>query len=138
MTTYQARAVRDVNWWAVTVPDLPGVFTQARRLDQVEPMVRDALAVYLDVPGHSFDVSIEVSLPHDLDRAVDTARASATKARDAEAQASIAMRSAAVRLKEIGLTVRDAGRVLGVSPQRISQLVGSRPQSQNQTETPHD
>lgn len=29
-------------WWAVEVPGIPGLFTQVRRLDQVETMVRDA------------------------------------------------------------------------------------------------
>jgi hypothetical protein len=31
------------------------VFTQARRLDQVESMVRDALAAYLDTDPRSFE-----------------------------------------------------------------------------------
>jgi len=29
-------------WWAVEVPDVPGLFTQARELDQIPEMVRDA------------------------------------------------------------------------------------------------
>ncbi|NEG89801.1 type II toxin-antitoxin system HicB family antitoxin [Bifidobacterium aerophilum] len=29
-------------WWAVEVPEIPGLFIQARRLDQVEEQVRDA------------------------------------------------------------------------------------------------
>ena len=37
-----AIAERSDGWWAVDVPELPGLFTQARRLDQIDGMVRDA------------------------------------------------------------------------------------------------
>ena len=45
--TVDATAVctRSGGWWAVEVPEIPGLFTQARRLDQVEDMVRDAATV---------------------------------------------------------------------------------------------
>jgi len=46
---YRVRAVRSGNWWSITVPELPGVFSQARRLDQVEAMAREAIAMMLDV-----------------------------------------------------------------------------------------
>ncbi len=46
---YRVRAVRSGSWWAITVPELPGVFSQARRLDQVEAMAREAIAMMLDV-----------------------------------------------------------------------------------------
>lgn len=35
---YRAHAVRSGNWWAIDVPDVPGAFTQVRRLDQAESM----------------------------------------------------------------------------------------------------
>src|SRR5450759_835444 len=47
--TYTARARRSGAWWAIDVPDLPGVYSQARRLDGVESMARDAIALFLDV-----------------------------------------------------------------------------------------
>ena len=46
---YQVRAVRSGNWWAITVPELPGVFAQAKRRDQVEAMAREAIAMMLDI-----------------------------------------------------------------------------------------
>ena len=46
---YRVRAVRSGNWWSITVPELPGVFAQARRLDQVETMAREAIAMMLDI-----------------------------------------------------------------------------------------
>lgn len=41
-TPVEARVTRSDGWWAVSVPDVPGLFTQARRLDQVEGLVREA------------------------------------------------------------------------------------------------
>ena len=46
---YRVRAVRSGGWWAITVPELPGVFSQARRFDQVEAMAREAIALMLDI-----------------------------------------------------------------------------------------
>jgi predicted RNase H-like HicB family nuclease len=37
-----AKATRSGKWWAVEVPEIPGLFTQAKRLDQVVDMVADA------------------------------------------------------------------------------------------------
>jgi predicted RNase H-like HicB family nuclease len=47
---YRVRAQRTRGWWAITVDDLPGVLSQARRRQDVEKMARDAIALYLDVP----------------------------------------------------------------------------------------
>lgn len=59
---YRVRAVRSGGWWAITVPELPGVFSQARRLDQVEPMAREAIAFLLDVDAAQIG-RIEVEQP---------------------------------------------------------------------------
>ena len=37
-----AIAQRSGDWWAIEVPEIPGLFTQTRRLDQTDDMVRDA------------------------------------------------------------------------------------------------
>jgi hypothetical protein len=39
---------RSGRWWAISVPELKGVHTQARRLDQAEAMAREAIALMLD------------------------------------------------------------------------------------------
>ncbi len=33
---YTVRVRRSGAWWAIDVPELPGVYSQARRLDRVE------------------------------------------------------------------------------------------------------
>ncbi len=122
MTTYRVVAQRGEKYWVLTVPEVPGVFSQARNLREVEPMIRDALSLGLEVPPDSFAVDVEVELPKD-----ELAELRAIKA--AQAQALSLQRETAVRSKELvarleseGLTKRDIGQVLGVSQQRVSQL----------------
>lgn len=56
---YAAQCRQDPSgWWFVEVPGVEGGYTQARRRDQVEYMVRDLLSLLLDVPADSFDVIV--------------------------------------------------------------------------------
>ena len=45
----RVEVVRSGRWWAITVPEIGRVFSQARRLDQVEDRAREALALLLDI-----------------------------------------------------------------------------------------
>lgn len=116
-----AIAQRSGRWWAVHVPEVDGAFTQARRLDQVADMTAEAVALLLDVDESTIEVAVE---PHtgkdELIAQVRQAREEADRAAD---QASHVMRSTARELIADGLTVRDVGRVMGISHQRVSQLV---------------
>lgn len=120
--TYTATCVRSDGWWAVEVPDVPGALTQARRLDQVEAMVRDAIATLLQVAEDSFDVVIQARLPRDLDRAVRRAQQARGDAEKAQATAGDATSTAAARLRDADLAMRDVGWLLGISHQRVAQL----------------
>ena len=62
MKRYTARAERSGSWWAISVPEVTGVYTQARRLDQVPDRARDAIAGVLEVPMRSFDVEVLMPL----------------------------------------------------------------------------
>ena len=122
---YLAVARRSGRWWAVEVPLLPGVFTQARTLDAVEPMVRDAIAMFQQVPPESIVVSVRCEAPAEARADVEQALASRAEADRAQAAASAAMRRAVAALAQVGLTNRDAGRLLEVSHQRVAQIAAS-------------
>ena len=121
--TYTARARRSGRWWAIDVPELPGVYSQARRLDRVEPMARDAIALFLDVDPATFDVHLETNLPSDLRQDVDEVGRLRAEADRLQAESSGAMRHLTHELLGRGLSVRDAAEILGISHQRVSQLV---------------
>lgn len=61
MTSYTAICRRSGSWWAVSVPDLKGVHTQARRLNQAAAMTREAIALMLDVDPASIEVTVRPS-----------------------------------------------------------------------------
>ena len=125
--TYTARCQRAGDWWAISVPELRGVNTQARRLEKAEAMARDAIGLFLDVPQDSFDIQIEPVLPRDLQTKVGRVRKVRERAEVSQRQAaSVSAEVADDLVRGAHLTVRDAGRVLGLSHQRIAQLLRAR------------
>lgn len=123
MNRYTVRARRVGGWWALDVDGVPGVHTQVRRIDQAEEMAREAIAGVLNIGPGAFEVVVAPEMPAAVRTIVEratTARSEAAHAQDAAAQLT---RDAARRLVQEGLTVRDAGVLLGVSHQRIAQLV---------------
>jgi predicted RNase H-like HicB family nuclease len=122
--TYKVSAVRSGRWWAIEVPELHGVFSQARRLDQVESMAREAIGLMLQVPEDSFDVVVEPNLNSlgGVGHAVEAALRERERANAAQDTASTAMRHAVSEIRSSGYTSRDAGMLLRVSNQRISQI----------------
>jgi predicted RNase H-like HicB family nuclease len=121
---YRVLAVRSGRWWAIEVPELPGVHSQARRLDQVDSMAREAIALILDVSEDSFDLVVEPDMESlgGVRQAVETALRERERASAAQEAASSAMRNAVSEIRASGYTARDAGILLGVSNQRISQI----------------
>lgn len=118
-----AVATRTGRWWAVEVPELPGLFTQARRLDQVAAVVTDAARLLTDV---AVEVTVRPVLPDDIQSAVERLRAEAAEADKAQQRAAEDVRALVSSLRAKGFSVRDVGTVLGVSPQRVSQLSAGR------------
>ncbi|MBX3031135.1 MAG: hypothetical protein KF809_13390 [Chloroflexi bacterium] len=126
MTTYRVIAQRDERYWFMRVEGIGA--TQARYLGEATHMARDLVVTWLDLPIDTADVEIdlEVRLPSALrervDRAIDT-RAAVT---EAAARASAALRDATWSLSDEGMTTRDIAFVLGVTRQRVQQLLAER------------
>lgn len=117
-----AKVVRSGGWWAIEVPEVPGVYSQAKRLDQVPDVAADAVATMLDIEPDEVEVSIKPRLREEVRRDVDEAKRLSKAAREAEAAASAQMRRAVADAIDEGLTVRDTATLLEISPQRVSQL----------------
>lgn len=119
-TTITATATRSGDWWAVEFTTTAGTrFTQARRLDQVDAMVRDIC----DLDGIEVDQVDVIPVTSSTEaEAVARYRDAADQAARASEQASAASRSAVRELRDAGLSVRDVATLMGVTPQRVSQL----------------
>lgn len=120
---YTAKAVRAGAWWAIEVPEVEGTFTQARRLDQVENVAREAVALMLDVAQDSFDISVEYDVPAQWAALLESLKAAQDAQAAAEYAVSMALRQVAASLHNEGLPMRDVGALMGRSTQRISQLI---------------
>uniref|UniRef100_UPI0031D1D357 hypothetical protein n=1 Tax=Mycobacterium sp. TaxID=1785 RepID=UPI0031D1D357 len=93
----------------------------------VPAMVADAVHLLTEVPVDEIEVLIgEVDLgdPQVLAQARE-ARESVAAAARSQQDAARASRRAVARLRARGLSVRDIGVILNVSPQRVSQLAAT-------------
>lgn len=121
MSTYTVTAKRWQHGWELHI-DRVGV-TQSRSLADAETMVRDYIALDLEVPPDSFHVEITPEIPGSLGTELAEARRAVADAADAQREAAAKSRAAARRLKAAGLSGRDIAAVLDLSPQRVSQLL---------------
>lgn len=122
MSHYTAVVTREGRGWVV---DVLGVgTTQARNLAEAKDMAIDLVSITRQVPAASITVDIQTKLDAELEAEVQHARAAIHELEQRQQQVASTSRSVARKLvRSAGLTGRDAAVVLGVSPQRVSQLL---------------
>lgn len=123
--TYTAVFERGLhNFWEVELEEEPRVHTFGRTLAKARAHISEATAAWFDVGGDAFELREEVRLPKVVkDR---LAKALLERARaDAANQAALSTtREAAEALVRTGnLSTRDAADLLGLSHQRVQQLL---------------
>lgn len=115
---------RSGDWWAVTVPEVGGALTQAKRLDQVPAMVADAVELLTGTPSADVRVTVEAHVPGT--RAAEELKAAAQleeQVRELLVAATTHRQLALRHFKDAGLSTRDIGVLAGISYQRVSQLL---------------
>jgi predicted XRE-type DNA-binding protein len=131
MTTrnFKAAAHRSQGWWAleVTGEDLSHpAYTQARRLDQAEGMVRDLLALHFGIGADEVgQIEVVPVLDGALADEVSQTRQAREQAEMVRAEATMQTRRTAQHLRAQGLAQRDISALLGLSHQAVSQLLAS-------------
>lgn len=126
LNTILVRAERVDGWWMLTARDVPGVVSQVRKLSQAEEYAREAISFALDVPRDSFTVDV-CPVVEGLQELIDDARESLRTAEAAQRDAAAKSRAVVAALTEVAkLSGAEAAAVLGISPQRVSQLRKSR------------
>lgn len=88
-------------------------------------MATDLVAVMDEIPVDEVRVEIEFELPGTLGEEIRSARQETRDAERAQRRAAEKVRQAVAHLLSSGMSKQDAARILGVSAQRISQLVKS-------------
>lgn len=128
MKKYTVKYERDEEsgWWVAQVKEEPAAITQGRTIAEARRRVREALAVVIDDDKAAAKAQLadEVKLPVDARRTLDKARAARQRLEEETGKAQ-ALTSVAARklIKDLGLSVRDAGELLGISHQRVQQLM---------------
>ncbi|CAM3284687.1 HicB-like antitoxin of toxin-antitoxin system domain-containing protein [Williamsia muralis] len=127
MSTQQitAQLTRDGRFWLVHVPEIDQ-YTQARSVREAPDMARDLTAVWLDIPIENVEFTgLTIELPDDVRTDIEHAAELREAAVKANQESAAAVRAAALKLRDNGLTVRDIGAALDVSYQRAHQLISN-------------
>lgn len=121
--TYVAVYERDPedDAWNVHIRDLDGCQTYGRSLRQGQARIREALGLWLDRDPQQ--LMIRDQLPADLSAVADTVARARQDAERAGTKAQEETTRAVKRLTDLGLSRRDAAELLGLSHQRVQQLL---------------
>lgn len=121
--TYVVALSRDESGaWIAAVPAVPGCHTYGRSIHEAIARTREALALWVE-DAHDAELVPDIKIAADLRAAARSGIRARTKADAAQAAARQAITEAAQRLTNAGLSRRDVATLLGVSHQRIQQLL---------------
>jgi len=122
--TYSVRVTRSKDWWIAEVPELDRVYTQAKSISQVKSLVREVINLVHDIDPETFDLEIEVAAQDIIGDQFETYLSVREQHMKATTEIEELRRLVAVKLvNEQGLTQADAGAIMKLSPQRVSQIL---------------
>lgn len=128
---YRVIVTREDNVWLANVPELAGAHTYARSLPALDRAVREVVVMATDLPDKDMPTLrltyIYGTGDAELDAVTAEVRALRARAEEFSSAATARTNDAAALLVRRGLSVRDAAALLGVSPQRISQITPRKP-----------
>jgi len=111
----------DDHAWNVRIKGLTGCQTYGRSLRQAQSRIREALALWLDTsPG---ELRVRDQFPAELASVADDVVRARSAAERAGARAQQQTVEAVKALTNLGLSRRDAAELLGLSHQRVQQLL---------------
>jgi hypothetical protein len=123
---FRVVVTREDGQWLADVPELHGAHTYARSLPSLDQAVREVVVLAADLPDEAMP---ELVLDYDYHTGDPEPDATALEVRrlrrqadDLAATATARTSPAAAQLVARGLSVRDVAALLGISPQRVSQL----------------
>ncbi len=122
MSAYSATATREGRWWVIYV-DGVGV-TQSRTLAEANTWAQGLVEAVTGETGA--DVTVTPLLP---DGTIDRVRHAQTVTARADAELRAAageIREATRKLLEMGMSQQDVAAIIGVSRQRVSQLLKAK------------
>jgi predicted RNase H-like HicB family nuclease len=122
--TYTVVFERDEEgWWVASVKGARGCHTQGRSIGQARTRIREALEAATGDPG-PFRLREQMRLPAKAKGLLAERHAAQRRLEQNQARAQALTRRAVKTLvRDLELSVRDAGDLLGLSHQRVQQLM---------------
>lgn len=124
------RSIRWKSWhvgptWPATsgTRTITGRWSDGQTLPKACKRIRHALALLLDAPEDSFDIVDDVVLPAPVRRALRSYESRKEQAQAKQREVEAAQRAAAKALEQHGLSLRDAGEILGLTGARVQQVL---------------
>jgi predicted RNase H-like HicB family nuclease len=114
--------------WLVEIAEEPQVHTYGRSLIKARKNIHDAAALWFEIHPAALQLDEDLRLPGSIGTKVARAgklREQAEVAQEKAAQATVAAARALV--DDAQLTLRDAGAILGLSHQRVQQILEGDP-----------
>src|SRR6266542_3208047 len=129
---YYVKAWQENDWWLARVvaasdgadPIPLNALTQARTVTKIESMARDLVATILDDDESNFEVELQYVLPDDLSELLCEARGARAWLDAAQELWQERSATAARALADKGYSLRETATLLGLSHQRVDQLLG--------------
>lgn len=107
--------------WTVEVPQVKGCHTYGRTIEQARERIREALDLFVK-GAETAEIVDDVRLPTGLMTEVKRARRLRERVARDEQLMTAAQAKVVVAMRKLKLGHRDAGRILGLSHQRVQQL----------------
>ena len=124
MSRYTVTAERGQgNIWVFQCAEYPGAISESRRLSDAHRLMTEAIAFVAEVDPETIEIDLQPQLPAHLDSEVRDARRAVHELDERQRAAAALSRKVVVNLKAAELSGADIATVLGVSPQRVSQLI---------------
>lgn len=117
---YSITASLEKGFWFIEIPEINGA-TQARSINEIEVMVRDYITIMTG--DTEIDLDIELLLPEDTATHLQKSTDLRNEAKELMSESSAEYSKAVKSLKSRGLTIREIGKLLGISHQRAHQLL---------------
>jgi len=125
MKTFTVTAQRGLRRWILQCVEHPGALSEVARLSEADGAIREAIAYVAGLPEDSFAITVVPSIDPSVTRHLEAAASLRQQSVSAAEQALSEMVQAVRTLASAGLSLRDIGTIVGLSHQRVDQLLGS-------------
>jgi predicted RNase H-like HicB family nuclease len=120
---YTAHFVREDGWWIVRIQEARGVHSNGRTLEEARRRVREALSLDIGDAAFTVEITEKITLPANARQELARQQTARRRAEEHAQEAMKTTKEAARALAKAGLSVRDAGSLLGLTGARVSQIL---------------